>query len=774
VAETKSLHGPLMHQVNNLVDLSSTAMARRGLLITSSLALAGAGVGVACIPAGMVAGMEIAPVVSCVLFTSGVLVTLLCFPKVALQTVATVSTIYFALDLASGLMIAICGSGEHLNLFVYLVWFFPLLVFNKLVNQPAVGRLLARILLATPLIAIGLLSSRLTAVLKTPQLVLLIVYCLSYVCYAAMLNVVTRYREAYVVERARGESRRNLEQAHKSIRQQAELLDKAQDAIFVQDMDTRILYWNRSAERLYGRRAEEVIGRQVKEVFSDSIKELDERVASVLQNGEWSGIISQRHRDGSTLIVESRCASVNEADGTPRSILSINTDITNRKAAEARIEHLAFFDVLTELPNRTLLQERLAKALATAVHRGNMGALFFIDLDDFKTLNDTMGHDTGDVLLQQVAQRLSPCLRQSDTVARLGGDEFVVMVEGLGAEEELAVAEARAVGDKVLGAFLQPYNVGNCEYATTASIGIALFPTWSDSVDEVLKRADLAMHQAKAQGRSKMRFFDPAMQTSVVSRAELQSDLSRALRNKEFELHYQPQVGSVGLVIGAEALLRWKHPRRGMVPPSEFIPFVEESGHILELGRWVLHTACFQLAEWATRPEMERLILAVNVSIRQFMDPNFVGLVLDVIRESGVNPQRLKIEITESAMVENTEDTIAKMTALKASGIGFSLDDFGTGHSSLSRLKRLPLDQLKVDGSFVKGVLTDYRDASIVRTIIMLGQNLNLSVIAEGVETEGQRKFLENEGCRAYQGYLFSPALTAARFEDFVAAETKV
>jgi diguanylate cyclase (GGDEF)-like protein len=634
-----------MHKGND-VDRSSTTVARRGLLIASTLALAGAGVGVACIPLGM-AGTEIALVVSCVLFTSGVLVTLLCFPKVALQTVATVSTIYFALDLSLGVMIAICGYGEHLNVFVYLVWFFPLLVFNKLVNQPAVGRLLARILLATPLAVIGLLSPRLMAVLKTPQLVLLIVYCLSYVCYAAMLNVVTRYREAYIVERARGE-------------------------------------------------------------------------------------------------------------------------------LQARIEHLAFFDVLTELPNRSLLQERLEKALAMAVQRGNMGALLFIDLDDFKTLNDTMGRDTGDVLLQQVALRLSSCLRQSDTVARLGGDEFVVMVEGLSAKEELAVVEAKAIGDKVWGAFLRPYNVGNYEYATTASIGITLFPMWSDNVDGVLRRADLAIYEAKAQGRSKMRFFDPAMQTSVTSRAELQSDLSRALPNEEFELHYQPQVDNVGLVIGAEALLRWKHPRRGMVPPSLFIPLVEEGGLIVELGRWVLQTACFQLAEWATRPEMERLTLAVNVSIHQFLDANFVGLVVDVIRESGANPQRLKIEITESVMAENTEDTITKMTALKTNGIGFSLDDFGTGYSSLSRLKRFPLDQLKVDASFVKDVLTDYRDASIVRTIIMLGQNLNLSVLAEGVETEGQRKFLEKEGCCTYQGYLFSPALTAARFEDFVAAGIKV
>jgi diguanylate cyclase (GGDEF)-like protein len=657
VAETTSSQGPLMHEVNE-GDSSSRVLARRGLLITSILALTGAGVGTVCIPLGMVAGIEIALVLSCVLFTSGVLVTLLCFPRVALQTVATVSTIYFAVNLTSGAMIAILGHGERLNLFVYLVWFFPLLVFNKLVNQPAMGRFLAHILLATPLFAVGLLFPRLLVVLKTPQMVLLLVYCLSYACYAAMLNVVTRYREAYIVECAR--------------------------------------------------------------------------------------------------------------------VASLNTDITNRRAAEARIEHLAFFDVLTELPNRLLLRERLERTLATAIQRGNTGALLFIDLDDFKTINDTLGHRTGDVVLQQVALRLTACVRQSDTVARLGGDEFAMMLEGLSADAEVAIAEAKAIGDKVLRAFLQPYNLGNYEYAAKASIGITLFPMWSGSVDELLKRAELAVYQAKARGRNMLCFFEPAMQQLVDSRAELQSDLRRALHNGEFQLHYQPQVDNGGHVTGAEGLLRWKHPRRGMVPPGAFIPLVEEAGLIIELGRWVLQSACSQLAQWAIRPECERLILAVNVSIRQFLDANFVGLVREVIRSSGANPHRLKLEITESAMLENAEDTIAKMTALKESGVGFSLDDFGTGYSSLSRLRRLPLDQLKIDASFIKDALTDHRGAAIVRTVIMLGKSLNLSVIAEGVETEGQRQFLEEEGCYTYQGYLFAAALTAARFEIFVATGSLV
>jgi diguanylate cyclase (GGDEF)-like protein/PAS domain S-box-containing protein len=883
VAETTSSHGPLTHKVNH-GDSSSSVLARRGLLITSILALAGAGVGAVCIPLGMVAGIEIALVLSCVLFTAGVLVTLLCFPRVALQTVATVSTIYFAINLTSGVMIAVFGRGEHLNLFVYLVWFFPLLVFNKLVNQPAMGRFLARILLATPLFAIGLLLPRLLAVLKTPQVVLLLVYCISYACYAAMLNVVTRYREAYIIECARVASlkveaevlesisdcfisldsnsrlvylndaacaefcverrlalndvihhavpgffspsmlaglqaascdqqashfeapnmeqsvwydvrcfpriggmsvyfrniteamsaRRTLEQAQSSVREQAELLDKAQDAIFVQDMETRILYWNKSAERLYGRPAREAIGRRVADIFCDTSKQLDEGMAAIMSQGEWSGVLSQRHRDGRTVFVESRCTLVHAEDGTPRSILSINTDITNRRAAEARIEHLAFFDILTELPNRLLLRERLERTLATAIQRGNMGALLFIDLDDFKTINDTLGHGTGDVVLQQVALRLASCVRQSDTVARLGGDEFAIMLEGLSADAEAAIAEAKAIGNKVLRAFLQPYNVGNYEYAAKASIGITLFPMWSGSVDELLKRAELAVYQAKARGRNMLCFFEPAMQQLVDSRAELQSDLRRALHNGEFELHYQPQVDNAGHVTGAEGLLRWKHPRRGMVPPGAFIPLVEEAGLIVDLGHWVLETACSQLAQWATRPECERLILAVNVSIRQFLDANFVGLVREVIRSSGANPHRLKLEITESAMLENAEDTIAKMTVLKESGVGFSLDDFGTGYSSLSRLSRLPLDQLKIDRSFVKDVLTDPRGASIVRTVILLGKSLNLSVIAEGVETEGQRAFLEGEGCYSYQGYLFAAALTAARFEIFVATGSLV
>ena len=391
-----------------------------------------------------------------------------------------------------------------------------------------------------------------------------------------------------------------------------------------------------------------------------------------------------------------------------------------------------------------------------------------IDLDDFKTLNDTAGHDVGDVLLQKVAQRIVSCVRKADTAARFGGDEFVVMLEGLSGDIEVATAESRSIGDKILRACQEPFHLDNYDHEGTTSIGVTVFRGTQNTGDQLLKQADLAMYRAKSQGRNAMCFFDPTMEELVVSRATLLSDLKRALQNGEFELHYQPQLDRVGRVTGAEALLRWPHPVRGMVPPNEFIPLAESAGLINSLGHWVMETACQQLASWAHRPEMERLDVAVNVSIRQFQDSGFVTLIGQLICESGADPQRLKLEITESFMMERANETIAKMIALKTLGIGFSIDDFGTGYSSLSQLKKLPLDQLKIDQSFVRDLLNGEKDASIVSTIIALAKSLNLSLIAEGVETPEQLELLRDQGCYGYQGYLFSPALPASSFELFV------
>ncbi|MCF8197485.1 MAG: EAL domain-containing protein [Sulfuritalea sp.] len=442
------------------------------------------------------------------------------------------------------------------------------------------------------------------------------------------------------------------------------------------------------------------------------------------------------------------------------------SDITARKQAEDKINELAFFDQLTGLPNRTLLLDRLKQAIIASTRSGSHGALLIIDLDNFKTLNDTRGHDVGDMLLKQVAKRLEQGVREGDTVARLGGDEFVVLLTGLSSDEADAATAAEVIAEKSLAALNQTYTLGETLHHSTASIGVTLFKGGVANSEELLKQADLAMYKSKTAGRNTVRFFDPTLESTVMEHAALEHDLRQAMADGQYLLHYQAQVAG-GQLTGVEVLVRWQHPQRGLVAPAEFIPLAEETGLILPLGRWVLETACTQLAAWAARPEMRHLTVAVNVSAHQFRQADFVDEVLAVLKNTGANPQRLKLELTESLLVANVEDVIEKMFALKAKGVGFSLDDFGTGYSSLSYLKRLPLDQLKIDQSFVRDVLNDPNDASIVRTIIALAQNLGLGVIAEGVETEAQRDFLANSGCLAYQGYLFSRPLPLDEFEAF-------
>ena len=397
-----------------------------------------------------------------------------------------------------------------------------------------------------------------------------------------------------------------------------------------------------------------------------------------------------------------------------------------------------------------------------------MGAVIFIDLDDFKSINDTSGHEIGDMLLQQVAPILSSCVREVDTVARLGGDEFVIVLEGLTEEIDDAAAQVKAVARKVLDAINRTYHVGGTEHHTTGSIGITLFGHKPVVVDELLKQADLAMYQSKLAGRNTLRFFDEEMQLVATKRAMLESDIRKGVHENQFLLHYQPQFNSDGKMIGAESLLRWQHPQRGLVFPADFIALTEESGMILPLGAWVLKAACIQLVSWASRDNAAHLTMAVNVSSHQFKQHDFVEQVLHTIAETGANPLRLKLELTESLLLDNVEDVIVKMSSLKSHGIGFSLDDFGTGYSSLSYLKRLPLDQLKIDRTFIRDVLIDPDDAVIAKTIISLGKSLGLSVIAEGVETEAQCQFLREQDCHEYQGYLFSKPLAPDEFERFL------
>ena len=436
--------------------------------------------------------------------------------------------------------------------------------------------------------------------------------------------------------------------------------------------------------------------------------------------------------------------------------------------AHEEIRNLAFYDPLTGLPNRRLLLNRLGKTLAASARTGRLRALLFVDLDDFKTLNDTLGHQTGDLLLQEVARRISATIRQADTVARLGGDEFVVMLEELSDLPEHAAAQAKLVGQKILAAVSEPYLLAGRECLSTSSVGITVFGDGLESTDEVLQQADIAMYQAKGAGRNTMRFFEPALQAAVNARAALEEDLRQAIKTGQFVLYYQPQVAS-GVATGAEALVRWKHPVRGILAPGEFIPLAEETGQILSLGDWVLGSACAQIAEWAHRRETAHLSIAVNISARQFRQPDFVERVLTSIAQSGANPGNLELELTESMLVDDIEDVIAKMTELKKYGLRFSLDDFGTGYASLSYLKRLPLNKLKIDRSFVRDILTDAGSCAIAQAVVSLSHAMRLSVLAEGVETEPQRELLARLGCHAFQGYLVSRPLPVDEFELLLA-----
>ncbi len=537
---------------------------------------------------------------------------------------------------------------------------------------------------------------------------------------------------------------------------------------WMKDEDGRYVFMSKPSTKLFSIPADAWVGRTDSDLFpnemAQSLRINDE--AALSTNEAVTIEESSVALDGTTLHWLSSRFPYTDSSGR-RYVGGIALDITERKLAEEKIETLAFYDSLTNLPNRRLLLNRLAHVLNNASRQNNLCALLFIDLDNFKTLNDTRGHNRGDLLLQEVAHRLSHSVRKGDTLARLGGDEFVLLLENLPSDPLHAANQTETVVEKIFAALRQPYEIDGHLHNSTPSIGITLLGDHEEQVEEPLRRADLAMYQAKAAGRNTFRFFDPELQTAVTERSFLEADLRAALHDEQLQLHFQPQVNAAHELRGAEVLLRWKHPQRGMISPAQFIPVAEESGLILPIGQWVIDNACAQLARWSTHPSLSQLTIAVNVSSRQFHQSDFVEQVIRALDISGANPRRLKLELTESLLVTNVDDVVEKMTSLKARGIAFSLDDFGTGYSSLSYLKRLPLDELKIDQSFVRDTLTDANDAAIVKTIIALAESLSLEVIAEGVETQAQREFLEQHGCRAYQGYLFSRPLTIEAFEAY-------
>ena len=531
----------------------------------------------------------------------------------------------------------------------------------------------------------------------------------------------------------------------------------------------RIVFVNEAFERRTGYTPDEVIGRTPRLLQGPGTQrgELDKIRAALEQ---WQPVrvdLINYKKSGEAFWVDLEVSPVWDEARKLTHWVAVGRDITERKTAEEKIQYLAFYDPLTKLPNRQLLLDRLHRALSDT-DRPREGALMFIDLDNFKVLNDTLGHQKGDQLLQQVAERLRSCVARGDTVARLGGDEFVILLENTGQKPFEPTHGARAVSERILAKLGEPYQLSGYLHHSTCSIGVTLFGKAPWTVSELLKQADLAMYQAKNAGRNTVRFFDPEMQAVVTANAALATDLRQAWREGQFLVDYQPQVGADGRMIGVEALLRWKHPRRDMVPPSHFISTAEETSLIVPIGRWVLEQACAQLAQWAQNPARAHLSIAVNVSVRQFRDPDFVDQVMHAIRDHRIDPQKLKLELTESLLAEGIEVTVAKMASLKNMGVRLSLDDFGMGYSSLSYLKRLPLDELKIDREFVKDILTDANDAAIARTIIHLARSLGLGVIAEGVETKEQRAFLAREGCYEYQGYLFCKPLPVHELESFM------
>ena len=566
-----------------------------------------------------------------------------------------------------------------------------------------------------------------------------------------------------------------VKNADATIREHASMLDKASDAIFVMNLGGTISFWNKGAERLFGRPAAVAIGRRYADLFAGSNSTYRAAHHAVLVEGEWIGELSLPGRNGATLHTEARWTLVpGDAEaGTLAKILVISADISERKNTEARVHRLAFFDPLTELPNRARLLDTLHHALLGSARNNKIGALMFCDLDNFKAMNDSRGHAAGDSLLQAVARRLERSVRATDTVARLGGDEFVILVPAEDATFPAAARRAEKIASTILALMATPIRIAGETELVSASIGITLFSGARETVETVLMKADAAMYQAKTAGRKTFRFFDPVMQQSMAAQLNLQLSLRTALADDEFVLYYQPQVGADGAVLGAEALIRWQCKDGRMILPGEFIQAAEASGQIVDIGHWVLATACRQLAHWSRHPAMMHLSLSVNISALQFLQADFVRNTEAIFAATGADPKRIKLELTESLLVTDVESTAQKMAYLKSLGVMFALDDFGTGYSSLSYLRKLPLDQLKIDTTFMRDVLTSHSDASIVRSIIALGDSLGLEVLAEGVESIGQRDFLHDAGCDAYQGFLYRPGLPADGFLQYASAQQR-
>ena len=545
---------------------------------------------------------------------------------------------------------------------------------------------------------------------------------------------------------------------------------EAQEGISISDKNGHIVRVNGAFTEITGYSSEEIIGCSHSILHSDRQDDVfyQKMWAEITDNGRWQGEIWDRRKNGEVYPTWLGITAVKNAKGETTHYVGHFIDISERKKFEDQITYLAYHDSLTKLPNRALLLDRINTCLKADKRYQDVSALLFLDLDRFKNLNDALGHRIGDELLIQIAERLKRELRDEDTISRLGGDEFVVLIASVGSyEKQASINHAVTIAEKVQMVFMQPFLLEGHEYHCTVSTGIVLFSDNESNAEDILKQADTAMYRAKAEGGNAIRFYEPEMQKLADLRLGLEKDLRHALVNKELALHLQPQVDYQGKFIAAEALLRWKHSERGFVPPSEFIPIAEETGMIIEFGEWILNEACRILQEWKEKNRSFHY-LAVNVSPLQFRQPDFVEMVEGVLDRSRVNPCLLMLEITEQAVIHDIENTVKKIELLKNKGVRFAIDDFGTGYSSLAYLKRLPLDVLKIDQSFVSGIGENPNDSAIVEAIIAMALRLNLHPIAEGVEQQTQLEFLQQHGCRKFQGYYFSRPLPVIDFENIL------
>jgi diguanylate cyclase (GGDEF)-like protein/PAS domain S-box-containing protein len=548
------------------------------------------------------------------------------------------------------------------------------------------------------------------------------------------------------------------------LEQAATVFEYSKEGIMVTDANNKIVSVNRSFVEITGYAADEVIGQDPK-ILSSGLqsREFYEGMwASVLETGSWQGEIWDRRKDGEVYPEALTIIRVKNVEGVFSNHLAIFSDISERKIAQERIQQLAHYDVLTGLPNRILFSDRLEQAIISAQRHHTKIALLFLDIDRFKQINDTLGHGAGDLMLQNVGQRLLSCVREQDTVSRQGGDEFIVVLSDAG------VAGAELVAQKILQAIIQPYSIEEHELRITASIGIAVYPDHAQDSESLIRYADVAMYQAKESGRNCYMSFHPDMNESSYERLKLENALRGALERDELHVYYQAQVNlQDGRIIGCEALVRWLHPELGMIHPDKFIPLAEETGLIVSINHWVLEQAIKQCRAWRDAG-FNTLTMSVNLSAMQFRQHNLLQQVKGLLDQYDLPAGVLDLELTEGILMQGVERTLATLHELSAMGVILSLDDFGTGYSSLSYLKRFPIQQLKIDQSFVRDVISDASDATMVRTIILMAQSLKLDVIAEGVESQEQAAFLMQCGCERAQGYHFSPPVTAAAFEKLL------